>query len=232
MKKAIVSKFTEGLATLKQRFIERNDSQNELHRGLKGVINDLASNMIALETVRQTVDPRMSKDAHILNVSKLATKLQGMTEEMRKAITLKSEETEKGMAAEMASRSGLKPGPYAAEIRQRFHAMTPGDRVKTIQGLIDSKDGASLDAILNSPPVLTGLLPQDIVTYREQFYTSACPELTKALTTYKDLAEHVLAAVATVETATKEYSDPKKLKDLEEREAASVAAQAKLGGGA
>lgn len=230
MKKAIVSKYQRGLETLVQRFKEKHDSQNALHKGLQSTLNDLASNMTALETVRQNPDSRLPKDAHALTVSRLAGKLNTMTEEMRTAITLKAAETERGLAAEMASRSGLKPGAYGAEIRSRFYAMSPGDKAKTIQGLIEGKDGASLDAILNSPPVLTGLLPQDIISYREQYFLAACPEFVKARDVYRDLKSHVDAALQAVEAATNEYSDPLKLRDLEAREAASGAAQTKLEG--
>ena len=231
MKKQVESKFTRGMGTLYQRFTERRDSQNELHKGLQAVMNDLASNLIALETVRQNPDPRMPTDGHNLNVSGMASKLQAMTEEMRTAVISKAEEIEKGLAAEMSSRSGLKSGPYAMEIRSRFFTMTPGDRVKTIQSLIDARDGASLDAILNSPPLLTGLLPQDINKYRTQYFQTAVPELVKARDVYKDLADHVQSAIDTVVSATSEYSDPRKLKGLEDREGASVAAQAHLEGG-
>lgn len=231
MKKPIVSKYQRGLETLVQRVKEKHDPQNTLHKGLQSVINDLASNMHALEVVRQTVDPRMPKEGHILNVSRVAAKLQTTTEGMRDHISKQAEEVERGLAAEMSSRSGLKPGAYGLEIRSRFHGMSPGDKVKTVQGLIEGKDGASLDAILNAPPVLTGLLPQDIVTYREQFYTSVCPELVQARDTYRDLKSHIDAAIETVEAATTEYSDPLKLRDLEERESASVAAAAQLEGG-
>lgn len=232
MKKQIVSKYVRGLETLVQRFKEKHDPQNALHKGLQSVINDLASNVTALETVRQNPDPRMPKDGHILNVSRIAAKLQGTTEGMREHIEKQAKEVEAGLAAEMASRSGLKPGAYGAEIRNRFYAMSPGDKVKTLQNLIEGKDGGSLDALLNSPPVLTGLLPQDITSYREQYFQSACPELVRARDIYRDLKSHVDAAIATVESATIEYSDPLKLRDLEEREAASVAATAQLEGGA
>lgn len=230
MKKAIVSKYQRGMETLVLRFKEKHDSQNALHKSLQSTLNDLCSNMAALETVRLNPDSRLPKDAHTLNVSRLASKLQGTTKGMREYISKQAGETERGMAAEMASRSGLKPGAYAPEVRSRFHSMTPGDRIKTIQGLIESKDGASLDALLNSPPVLTGILPQDITNYREQYFTAVCPELVKARDVYRDLKSHIDAAIATVETATIEYTDPQKLRDLELREASSVAAQAQLEG--
>lgn len=134
------------------------------------------------------------------------------------------------MAAEMSSRSGLKPGAYGQEIRSRFHAMSPGDKVKALQSLIEGKDGASLDAILNAPPVLTGLNPAELTNYREQFFQAACPELVQARDVYRDLKSHIDAAIETVDAATNEYSDPIKLRDLEEREAASVAATAQLEG--
>ncbi|OGP64677.1 MAG: hypothetical protein A3K22_04970 [Deltaproteobacteria bacterium RBG_16_42_7] len=231
MKKQMVTKYQRSVKTLVERFREKQDTQNELHKGLQSVLNDLSSNMAALETIRQNPDPRMPKEGHILNVSKMAGKLQAMTEEMRKAVIQKAGEVEKGLAAEMSSRSGLKPGPYAIELRQRFFSMSAGDRVKTIQNLIDSRDGASLDAILNAPPVLTGLLPQDITSYREQYFQTACPELYQARETYRDLKSHIDAAIDTVQAATTAYSDPLKLRDLEASEAASAGAQAQLEGG-
>lgn len=231
MRKPIVSKYLKGMDTLTERFKERHDTQNELHKGLQSTLNDLSSQMQAVETLRQTRGPLVTPEAHVLGVGRAATNLKDYAERTKKIVESRFSEAMKGMDSEMASISGLKPGVYAPEIRARFQNMKEVDRVKTLQSLIEAKDGASLDAILNAPPVLTGLLPREIITYRTQFYQTACPDLVKARDLYTDLNAHVTAAIDSVTAATKEYSDPGKLKELEEREAVSSHAQAVLEGG-
>lgn len=230
MKKPISSGYTKSLDLLTQRFKERHDSQNHQHKDLQSKLNDLTGQLYALETIRQTRDPLASPDAHALNVGRAAERLRHLAETAAETISAKAYEAESSFEAALREHGKLQPGPFGAEIRQRVHSLAPGERVKAIQALIESKDGVSLEAIFSAPSILIGLNSEDIGKFREQYYQAACPELVKARDTYRDLTEHINTAVKTSISAASEYSDPRKLMELEEREAAMSKAQDTLKG--
>lgn len=222
--------YTKSMDLLVQRFKERHDSQNTLHKDLQARLNDLTGQLNALEVIRQNRDPLASPDAHALKVGQAASRLRFLAEEAEKVITSKAKEAEGSFEAALRENSGLKPGPYAPEIRQRLHDLKPGEKVKAIQSLIEGKDGSSLSAIFDAPTMLSGLSATDISTYKEQYYKVAVPEIVKARDTYRDLTEHVQTAIKTSLSAASEYSDSRKLRELEEREVASARAQDQLKG--
>lgn len=215
--------YTKSMDLLVQRFKERHDAQNALHRDLQIRLNDLTGQLHALETIRQTaLDP--------LNVGRAAGRLRLIAEEAQKAITSKAQEAAASFESALREHSRLTPGPFGAEIRARLHAMKPGERVKAIQAMIESKDGSSLAGIVDAPSMLTGLSAEDLGKFRDQFYRVAVPELVQARDTFRDLAEHLQTAIKTAMSAASEYSDPRKLRELEEREAEAAKAQEALNG--
>ena len=184
--------------------------------------------MQAVETIRQ--NRALTPEGHALEVGRAAARLRVLAEAAAEAITTKATEADSSFETALREHSGLVNGPFAVEIRQRIQGMTPGERIKTIQALIEGRDGVSLSAIFDAPSMLTNLSADDIGKCREQFFQVAAPDIVKARDTYKDLTEHAHAAVKTSLTAASEYSDPGKLRALELREAETAKAQAALKG--
>ncbi len=220
----------ESLNTLVRRFNERHDPKNTSHKDLQVRLNDLCGQVRALEILRLNRDPLASLDAHDLTVGRAAARLRQLGEVAAKAIEVKEQETAASFTAAFREHGKLQPGPYGREIRARLYDMKPTDKVRTIQALIEAKDGASLSALFDAPPMLTGLSAEDIGKFREQFYLTACPDIVKSRDIFRDLTEHVQTAVKISLIAATEYSDPRKLRELEEREAALIKAGGELKG--
>lgn len=212
-----MSKYISTMNQLTRRFVEKHDSQNKLHKDLQARLNDLAGQLQSVEVLRQTSDA--------LTVGRGMNRLNTLTDAAESWLSKNKVDTEKSFEAAMREKAGLTPGPYGQEIRSRLHAMNPGDRVKAVHDLIQAHDGQTLAAILDAPSMLTGLTQEDLGKYREQFYQIAVPDLVKARDTFRDLSEHVQAAVDTCRKISLEHNDPAKLRELEEREAAIKAAQ-------
>lgn len=223
--KEISSNYVTALDALAQRFKEKHDPQNNAHKDLQVRLNDLAGQLRAVEFIRK--NPPQSGD-HGLDVQRAAARLKFLADEAAKAFTTKAKEAEISFERSLREYSGLTNGPFSVEIRARLHGMKPGDRVKAVQGMITNTDGAGLAAILDSPPLLTGLSPEDIPKFREQFYQKTVPDIIKARDTYRELSEHALAATRTTLNAVAEYSDPQRLRELEIKEAAAITHTAKL----
>ncbi|HBG47232.1 MAG TPA: hypothetical protein DDW94_09630 [Deltaproteobacteria bacterium] len=218
--------YTKALDTLKVRFQEKHDKQNRDHKALQTTLNDLADALKAVEFIR--ANPQGGD--HALNVGRAAARLQVLAEAAEAAITTKATSAGASFESSLREHSGLVNGPYAVEIRQRLQGMAPGEKVKVVQAMIESRDGSSLAAIIDAPSMLTGLSSEDIGKFREQYFQTAAPDIVKARDTYRDLNEHVQAAVKTSLTAASEYSDPVKLRALELHEAEAAKAKAALGG--
>ena len=217
---------TTAIDALCQRFKEKHDPQNKGHKDLQVKLNDLAAQLQAVEFTRK--NPQGSD--HGLTVQRAAARLKLLAEEGAKAITAKSKEAEISFERSLREHSGLTNGPYAVEIRQRLNEMKPGERVKVVQAMITAKDGSSLAAIFDAPPFLTGLAPKDTSKFREQFFQSTAPDIVKARDVYRELSEHVNAAIRTALNVASELSDPRKLRELELREAEASRAESALKG--
>lgn len=228
MEKTSSSGYTKSLDLLVQRFRERHDPQNPLHKDFQIRLNDLTSQMYALEVIRQNREARPLGDTYQAHVGRAAGRLKQLAEDASNAITAKSTAAEGSFEVALRKESGLVNGPFAAEVRQIIHGLKPGEKVKIIQSMIEGKDGASLSAILDAPSILTGLSSEDLGKFREQYFNATCPDLVRARDTFRDLTEHVITAVKTSISAASEYSDQRKLRELELREAEAAKAQAAL----
>lgn len=216
------TRFTETMGTLSKRFTAKMDGANALHKDLAGRFSELAKQLNALEALRETSD--------LLTTARAANRLKFLAEEHGKVIVSKSKEAALAFESALQEHGGLKPGPFAPEIRQRLHAMKPGERITAIQAMVTARDGQSLAAVLDAPGILTGLSPDELSKTREQYYQTACPDLVKARDVHRDLVEHIDAAIKTSLTAATVYGDPRKLRELEEREAVSAKAREALNG--
>lgn len=230
MKKPISSGFTKAMDTLAARFDAKYDRQNPQHKTLAEPLKALSNQLHALETIKQNRDPLGSHNAHILEVGKAANRLRYLAEENGKFITNEAKKAEASFEAALKEHGRLQPGPFAPEIRLRIYGLKPADRVRTIQDLIEGRDGVSLSAILEAPRVLTGLSADDIGKFREQYFQAACPDLIKARDTYRDLASHAQAVIATSLKAASEHGAPDRLRELEAMDAASAKAKEALNG--
>lgn len=210
-----MSKFSNTMHQLSKRFTERADGKNALHKDLAGRLKDLANQLEAVETLR---------------TPQAAARLRYLAEAAEGVLRSKSTEASASFDAALREHSGLKAGAYGPEIRANIKALSPGERVKAIQALIEVQDGSSLSAIFDAPPMLSGMSTDDLGKFREQYYQVAAPDLVKAREVFSDLAECVNAAVKTSLTAALEYGDPVKLQELEAREAATARAQDALKG--
>lgn len=221
----ISSNYILAIDSLVQRFKEKHDPQNDAHKELKVRVNDLVEQLRAVEFIRK--NPPQSGD-HGLDVQRAAARLKFLADEAAKAFTMKAKEYELSFERSLREHSGLANGPYAVEIRERLYGMKPAERVKAVQGMITNKDGSALAAIFDAPPLLTGLSPEDIPKFREQFFQSTVPDIVKARDVYRELSEHAHAAIRTALKAATDYSDPRRLRELELKEAAAETHAAKL----
>ncbi len=214
-------KISNSLRHLVERMAECTERDNTAHKRLNEAVRFVVSQVEAVESLSGADDPLMVERA----VARLRTLTEAATEKVEKA----GRDAEKSFDAALREKVGLTPGPFGPEIRARLYDMKPADRMATIQGLIEAKDGSSLHAVLSAPAVLTGLSGEEAAKFRRQFYEVAAPELVKARSAYEELHDHAEAIVKAASRASLEYGSPRRLAKLEAADAAIKEAQGVAG---
>lgn len=71
--------------------------------------------------------------------------------------------------AERVKKANLIPNEFAGEIRSVFRAMAWPAQLQFMATATDRLDGAAVAAVLNAPPVLSGLTPEQVEQFREAY---------------------------------------------------------------
>jgi len=213
----------QSIDTLIGRFNSRHDTTNTLHKSLQAKLNDIATQLNAVEVIRLSNADAATKGRAVEKLKNFSIATENW---------LKKTIADTNISLDNAARlqAGMVAGPYGAEIRQRLHEMKPGDKIKAVMSLIQARDGASLSAVLDSPALLTGLSTDEIGKFKAQYYEVACPDIVQAANTFKELADTVDAGVRTALSAAREYSNPDG-RDVQAKAKALDAANAQLAGG-
>lgn len=197
--------YTATMDELTKRFTSKAPKGTE---ALGVHLKNLTSQLAALD--------HLQGDDKLRGVQRLNVLVEAAERDLGKVTT----ERGKSFDAELRRAAGFEPGPFGPELRARFASMAPGDRVKALNELVKAGDGPSLHAVLDSPSVLTGLDPDTQGKFREMFFQREAPDLYKARENFSAAVEAVHTAIRTAQRAHLELSDPRKLQELEEAEAA------------
>jgi hypothetical protein len=77
------------------------------------------------------------------------------------------------LAADRNERGNLIPNGFAAEIRSVFRAMNWESQIQFMATATRARDGSTIAAILNFPPVLSGLNEEQISNFKESYLDAA-----------------------------------------------------------
>jgi hypothetical protein len=102
--------------------------------------------------------------------------------------------------AERVKKANLIPDSFAGEIRAVFRSMEWPAKLQFMSTATDRLDGASVAAVLNAPPVLSGLKPEQVEQFREAYLNrtskSSAPiadEMQACCNTFFDAADGLAA---------------------------------------
>ena len=77
--------------------------------------------------------------------------------------------------ARRLEKAKLVPGPYAAEIRSVVRNLELPAKLLYLANAIKEKDSAAVAALVDAPPILSGLSAQQLADFREDFIDSMAP---------------------------------------------------------
>ncbi|TCU52746.1 hypothetical protein EDF58_1144 [Novosphingobium sp. PhB57] len=133
---------------------------------------------------RATVNELITSGANLFEIEKLADKLNDEAgrgyENAHKGLTAAITEKEAAVNARVA----LTPSAYAAEIRNVFRGMSPGDRTAKLAAAFKDGDKEVLAALVNAPVITHGCDSDQLAAHYEAYKRSA------AYAEYRVLDEH------------------------------------------
>lgn len=177
----------------------------------------LTDSVNSLAVLASNTDTDLSQEARQTRAIRAASKLGGMLPSVTERLDKLTTTTQEGFERAFAEYSGLITTERGAEIRAHLKSIKdPGERAIFTQKLLEAGDNESLGAVIFSPVFLSGL---DAITHsrlRSQIEEQRLPELAKNREVFAELAGNLRVAISTAEAAVKDFSNPRKLAEIEE----------------
>lgn len=172
----------------------------------------------ALTNIVKTRSPTETPDAHFKRVSATTQRLKLELSNAEERLRRVGMEGAQDIDSRINQALGLNENAYAAEFRQVLRTMSSEERNAALRKMIDAHNGEGLAAVLNAPGMLSGIDDAQREDYRESYVQSRAP----ALIAERDLLTSTIADVSTVigtaRRAVSDYSDPNRLKEIEDAE--------------
>jgi len=135
-----------------------------------------------------------SQIANAMDVTAAADRLRSAIASAKKNCDSIIEKYRADEASAQTQAARLIPNEFAAETRSVFRSLSADEKNRLLGDLIAAQDGPTLAALLDAPPMLSGLSSEQSAQYRQSYLDAVAPRDTEAAS----LAE---IAAATIQTA-------------------------------
>jgi|GEM_PF-5662188 len=135
-----------------------------------------------------TRKPTETADAYQKRVEANAEKVTARIESFAEGTRSVHGELRKKLIADADKAAGLVAGgPFDAEIRSAFKALGTDKQMSYLNQLKNKGDGAQLAAILDAPPILTGLTEKVRDEFRAGYVADKAPQVSEEIAALDDL---------------------------------------------
>lgn len=212
------------LATLRER-IAGVMPDNVAAQRMGVEVSRLFKQLEALDRMNANRSELDTEAAHTKKVADAARKLdKEITACLNRALVAMSDGVDDAQRR-INEKVNLTPHRQQDAICAAFRGMSGKAQAKQLQELIEENRGDELGAILNAPPILTGLTREQAAQYkRAVFAKHAAAELDEQSMLQGELLETVSTAVRAAGDFTKELFNPERLAAIEASDAAARAA--------
>lgn len=202
------------------------------HPGPQAILADmrrLTDSVNSLAVLAESTDPDLSVEQRQTRSMRAAAKLGAVLPTVQERLDALVASTEKGFSAAFGEHSGLVTTERAQEIRSHIKALKdPGERALFVQDLFKCGDNESLGAVVFSPAYLSGLDQTTHSRLKSQIEQARLPELVRNREIFTELNGSLRVAISVAEAAVKDFGNPRKLIDIEERAVQAKAAEKRL----
>lgn len=188
----------------------------------------LSDSVNALAILATDTDPEQTREQREARTMKAADKLGAILPTITERLEALKTATEAGFEQAFIQNSGLVQTDRASEIRAHLKSIPLNDRPSFIQALLTDNDNESLGAVIFAQPYLSGLDSLSHSRLKEQIEQTRLPELSVNREMFTELTGNLRVAIHTAAEAVKDFSNPRKLQDMEERSRMAQEAQERL----
>ena len=178
----------------------------------------MASAVQGLERWAVSKNPKETNEAHM---AKIASAAKRLGTESTKNLNLINDiyiEGLNSLDSAIKQEANLLPNKFAVEIRQMFGGMNNKQKMEVLNNALESKDSATMAAILEAPDMISGLNQDTRDRYKVAMEKMLAPELYQQRVELNDSYELSLAADRSIQNAIRDGFDPVKLAEIEEAE--------------
>jgi hypothetical protein len=186
----------------------------------------LAQALTGLEALRQSRSPLETREAHQTRTMRAAAKLSDQLSRLKSDAGQAYANSVVQAEARISEAARLVPSEFAAEIRQAFRQMTPGERTNALADIVKSGDGPTLAALRDSPKLLHGMDASILQRVIQQHAQAAAPAELAALQSAKDAMDVFSALATTAQRRAHECQDQRLLAEIEAADQAAREATA------
>lgn len=223
------SKFEAAISTISARLENAIGPEgNNRSRLVKTKVDGLREAVRALEKSRLNKSPSITKDKHFSDISMLSNQLGARVKKLRNELINIQQTNLESIEAEIKERLGLKENSYAAELRSAFRQMNEKQRAELTINFIKDRRSEDLAAILNAPAELSGLTSDGVKRLRTQYEESYAGELLRERDLFVETVASAHVAFNAGDNAALAYTDPARLRQIDEAEQASREAASKF----
>lgn len=173
-------------------------------------------------------DPEITPEQREARTMKAASKLGAILPTVTERLETLKVATEEAFEQAFIQNSGLVQSERASEIRGHIKNLAVNDRPSFIQTLLTNNDNESLGAIIFAQPYLSGIDGLSHTRLKEQIEKTRLPELSVNREMFTELESNLKVAINVAGEAVRDFSNPRKLQDIEERARMAQEAQERL----
>lgn len=138
-----------------------------------------------IDILRKNADPTVTKAAYLANVEKRVGQYRSNFDKSHENVmrALQSSLTE--AEVKLATKVGIKPGPYDGEIRRALLSMPADERTAAVRKAFAEGDMAAIGAVVGVPALTHGVDPALIDPLLSQFKERVAPDEVAAVETHR-----------------------------------------------
>lgn len=188
----------------------------------------LTDSVSSLAILATDTNPEISREQREARTMKAADRLGGVLPTVTERLENLKKATEEGFEQAFIEHSGLVQTARASEIRAHLKSIPQIDRPSFIQTLFKDNDNESLGAVIFAMPYLSGLDATSHARLKQQIEKTRLPELSENKEKFTELYGNLRVAITVAGEAVRDFSNPRKLQDIEERARMAQEAQERL----
>jgi hypothetical protein len=196
-------------------------------------VKRLAAMALGLDSLAARRDPTEPEAAHVLRISRAASKLRDAIHAARAEANGAMNAAAAQLRADLQNLTGIGNAivvERGVEIRAHLKTLAPAERAKLIEGAMRRKDVETLNAVFEAPAFLSGLDDAMQETLREAYLHETAPQAYAAFEASQRDDEFRSTILRTVADFVAELENPQGVAAILEAQQAAQAARASFDG--